>query len=440
MSGETYAALMFPALFLLVFLGIPISFALFGIAFLFGIPIFKDFIGLQLYGSILQTATQYLLSAVPPFVLMGAVLERSGIAERLFKAMQLWLGRLPGGLALATISMAAVFAASTGIVGAVEVVIGIMTIPVMLSYHYSRSLVAGTICAGGSLGTMIPPSVVVVIYASVAQMSVGQLFAGILLPGVIMIGLFLGYIVIRCVLRPEDGPPAVSKDDDTPLGQKLWVTLTALLPATGLIVAVLGSIMVGIASPTEAASVGALGAIVLTVAYGRFNTEMAIDTLKRTLLINCMIMMIVVGGTMFAAIFQVHGGHRLVGNVVDYLDLAPAAMLVMMLLIVFLAGFILDWVSVVLICLPIFLPLIKSIGVDPIWFAVLMIIVIQTSYLTPPMAPSIFYLRSIAPPEIGYRDMYMGVAPFVVCQVLVLVLVVLFPALAEYLPAQFSAF
>ena len=425
MSGETYAALMFPALFLLVFLGI---------------PIFKDFIGLQLYGSILQTATQYLLSAVPPFVLMGAVLERSGIAERLFKAMQLWLGRLPGGLALATISMAAVFAASTGIVGAVEVVIGIMTIPVMLSYHYSRSLVAGTICAGGSLGTMIPPSVVVVIYASVAQMSVGQLFAGILLPGVIMIGLFLGYIVIRCVLRPEDGPPAVSKDDDTPLGQKLWVTLTALLPATGLIVAVLGSIMVGIASPTEAASVGALGAIVLTVAYGRFNTEMAIDTLKRTLLINCMIMMIVVGGTMFAAIFQVHGGHRLVGNVVDYLDLAPAAMLVMMLLIVFLAGFILDWVSVVLICLPIFLPLIKSIGVDPIWFAVLMIIVIQTSYLTPPMAPSIFYLRSIAPPEIGYRDMYMGVAPFVVCQVLVLVLVVLFPALAEYLPAQFSAF
>ncbi|MCG8695824.1 MAG: TRAP transporter large permease subunit, partial [Minwuiales bacterium] len=294
--------------------------------------------------------------------------------------------------------------------------------------------------AGGSLGTMIPPSVVVVIYASVAQMSVGQLFAGILLPGVIMIGLFRGYIVIRCVLRPEDGPPAVSKDDDTPLGQKLWVTLTALLPATGLIVAVLGSIMVGIASPAEAASVGALGAIVLTVAYGRFNTEMAIDTLKRTLLINCMIMMIVVGGTMFAAIFQVHGGHRLVGNVVDYLDLAPAAMLVMMLLIVFLAGFILDWVSVVLICLPIFLPLIKSIGVDPIWFAVLMIIVIQTSYLTPPMAPSIFYLRSIAPPEIGYRDMYMGVAPFVVCQVLVLVLVVLFPALAEYLPAQFSAF
>ena len=440
MSGETYAALMFPALFLLVFLGIPISFALFGIAFLFGIPIFKDFIGLQLYGSILQTATQYLLSAVPPFVLMGAVLERSGIAERLFKAMQLWLGRLPGGLALATISMAAVFAASTGIVGAVEVVIGIMTIPVMLSYHYSRSLVAGTICAGGSLGTMIPPSVVVVIYASVAQMSVGQLFAGILLPGLIMIGLFLGYSVSRCLLRPADGPPAVSKDDDTPLGQKLWVTLTALLPATALIVAVLGSIMVGIASPTEAASVGALGAILLTVAYGRFNTGMAIDTLKRTLLINCMIMMIVVGGTMFAAIFQVHGGHRLVGNVVDYLDLAPAAMLVMMLLIVFLAGFILDWVSVVLICLPIFLPLIKSIGVDPIWFAVLMIIVIQTSYLTPPMAPSIFYLRSIAPPEIGYRDMYMGVAPFVVCQVLVLVLVVLFPALAEYLPAQFSAF
>ena len=436
MGSELLAALMFPALFVLIFCGIPIAFALLGTAFLFGLPLFAELIGIQLYNTVLQVATQYVLSAAPPFVFMGAMLEKSGIGERLFAAMQLWLGRLPGGLALATMSMAALFAASTGIVGAVEVVIGMMAIPVMMSCAYNRSLIAGTICAGGSLGTMIPPSLVIVIYAAVAKMSVGQLFAGVLFPAAIMIFLFLGYIVLRCVLRPEDGPPVSSEEMRLPLPRKLYITATALLPALALIVAVLGSILIGVASPTEAASVGALGTVVLTIMYRRLTWRVLVETLKRTLLINTMLMMIVVSGTMFSNIFRVHGGNQLVTQFVSFMDLTPFWTVSLFLLIVFLVGFILDWVSVVLICLPVFLPVMDGLGIDPIWFAITMIIVIQTSYLTPPMAPSIFYLKSIAPPEIGYRDMYQGVAPFVVCQIIVLILVMFYPELSTYLPAR----
>jgi len=439
MSGEVLAALMFPALFVLVFLGIPIAFALFGIAFFFGLPVFGEIVGIQLYNTVLQVATQYLLSAVPPFIFMGAMLERSGIAERLFQALQLWLGRLPGGLAIATMIMGAIFAASTGIVGAVEVVIGLMAIPAMMSYRYRRSLIAGTICAGGSLGTMIPPSLVVVIYASVAQMSVGQLFAAMLIPGGLMVALFLGYIILRCLLRPADGPPA-AEVADVPVIEKIRITFFALVPASLLIVAVLGSIMLGVASPTEAASVGAVGVVILAAFSGKLTPQTMFEALRSTVIVNSMIMLIVTTGTMFSNIFRIHGGHRLVDNALTYLDLSSGSTVALCLAIVFLLGFILDWVSIVLICLPIFLPALAGHGIDAVWFAVLMMVVIQTSYLTPPMAPSIFYLRSIAPPQITYKDMYLGVTPYICCQVLVLILVILLPWLATYLPAVLVSF
>jgi len=433
MSGEVLAALMFPALFVFVFLGLPISFSLLATAFLFGLPIYGNVIGLQMYAGITQTASQFLLSAVPPFVFMGFMLERSGIAERLFQALRMWLGRLPGGLALASMSMAAVIAASTGIVGAVEVVIGVMAIPAMLQYGYSRVLVSGTICAGGSLGTMIPPSIVVVIYASVANMSVGQLFAGVLAPGMIMVTLFFGYILVRCIMKPEEGPRA-PVEDIVPIAQRLWITLTAFVPAVVLILAVLGAIIVGIATPTEAASVGAVGAVLLTICYGRMSWMVLKETLTQTLLVNCMILLIVVGGSMFSGVFRIHGGNELVSTVVDTLGVGQLGLVLLLLAVVFIAGFILDWVSIVLICLPIFVPLLAAANIDPIWFAVLMVVVIQTSYLTPPMAPSIFYLRSIAPPEITYSDMYWGVLPFVACQVITLILVFAWPELATWLP------
>jgi tripartite ATP-independent transporter DctM subunit len=433
--------LMFVVLFALVFLGVPVAFSLLATAFVFGMGVFGDkVVGIQLYGMVQQTAQQYLLSAIPPFIIMGCILERSGIAERLFQVLQLWMGRLPGGLALATIAMGAIFAASTGIVGAVEVVIGVMTIPVMMRYGYKKDLIAGTICAGGSLGTMIPPSLVAVIYASIANMSVGQLYAGMLLPGLLMVGMFLVYIVARCILYPQDGPPVARSEIDIPLGRKLWITLTGFLPAVVLIAAVLGTTMFGIASPTEAASVGALCALVLTALYGRLSWEMFSDAVRRTLLINCMIMLIVVGGTMFASIFRVQGGEKLVQAIVADLDIGTYGVLLICLGIIFVAGFILDWVSIVLICLPIFMPIVSALKIDPVWFATLMIISIQTSYLTPPMAPSIFYLKSIAPPEIGYGDMVRGVLPFVFAQALTLLAIMLMPWLATYLPGQLKGF
>ncbi|MEM7696339.1 MAG: TRAP transporter large permease subunit [Pseudomonadota bacterium] len=439
MESEVLAALMFPTLFLFVFLGIPVAFALIATAFLLAFPEFGFRTPVQLYNSIQGTASQFLLTAIPAFVFMGVMLEASGISERLFKAMQVWLGRLPGGLSLASVAMAAIIAASTGIVGAVEVVIGVMAIPIMMRNGYSKSLISGTICAGGSLGTMIPPSIVVVIYASIANESAGKLFAAVLFPAGIMVALFLGYIFLRALLRPQDAPP-VMDGVDLSLGQKLWVSLTGIVPAFFLIGAVLGAILMGVATPTEAASLGALGALILTIAYGRFTFKVLFDTLRRTLLINCMIMLIVAGGNMFAGIFRLHQGNALVEQLVVTSGLSDWGILFVLILIVFIAGFILDWVSVVLITLPIFLPILAGANIDTIWFAAIMVIVIQTSYLTPPMAPSIFYLRSIAPKEISFGDMYRGVLPFIACQLLVLALVLLFPGLATYLPAQLQGF
>lgn len=434
MQGETLAALMFPCLFLFVLLGLPISFSLLTTAAIFAWPLFGEAVANQLYAGITQTASSFVLSAVPPFIFMGFMLERSGVAERLFDALQMWLVRLPGGMALATMGMAGILAASTGIVGAVEVLIGVMAIPAMMARNYDRALISGVICAGGSLGTMIPPSIVVVIYATVAQLSVGQLFLAVMLPAAIMVTFFIGYVLTVTFLRPQMAP-ADTQAQDIPLPEKLMTTLTALVPMVALIVAVLGSISFGIASPTEAASVGALGTILLTMAYGRFTLATFWDALRQTLLVNSMILLIVVGGTIFSGTFRIHGGNELVRDIFAMTGFGDTGVILLMLLVVFVAGFILDWVSVILICLPIFIPVFTGISVDPLWFAVLMIVVIQTSYLTPPMAPSIFYLRSIAPPEITYRDMYRGVVPFIAAQILTLLLVFTFPGLATWLPS-----
>ena len=440
MSGGLLAALMFPALFALIFLGIPVSFSLAGVAFLFGIGVFGDVIGAVFYDRLLGVSTASTLAAVPLFVFMGAVLERSAIAERLFRVMQVWFGFMPGGLGIAAITMSAVFAAATGIIGAVEAVIGMMAIPAMMKLGYDRGLISGTICAGGSLGTIIPPSIVVIIYASLAELSIGALFAGIMIPGGLMVALFILYIAGRAWLRPQDGPPAPREVYAIPLRQKLIVTVQGLVPAVLLVAAVLGAILGGIASPTESASVGAVGAMLLTLFYREFSLKVLRESVTKTLTVTAMVMMIVVGGTMFSSVFLVIGGGSLIRDTVASLQLGPAGMVALFLFIVFLLGFVLDWITVVLICLPIFLPLLRGAGVDQIWFAVMMTVVIQTAYLTPPMAPAVFYLRTIAPPEITYRDMYLGVAPFVALEAIVLAIVALVPATATYLPSVLIGF
>ena len=435
---EIPALWMFPALFAFVFLGIPVAFSMIGLSFAFGYWFFGDTLGQQMFSRLQDTSQNYVLTALPLFIFMGAALERSGIAERLFYAIQLWIGRLRGGLGLTSISMCGIFAACSGVVGAVETVVGMMAIPPMMKYRYKHDLIAGTICAGGSLGTIIPPTVVVVVYGSIVEESIGDLFAGVIIPGFLMMFLFLAYIAIRCHLRPEDGP-AVPKEefDRVTTFEKIKMTLVAMVPAIFLIAAVLGSILAGIASPTEAAGVGAFGAVVLIVAYGRMTWRVAFEVIERAIRVNAMVMFTILGGIMFSSIFLVNGGNDLIRVFLATFQPTPTQLVVLMLMVFFFLGFILDWVAILLICMPIFTPLIRSIGVDPIWFGIMVCVVIQTSYLTPPVAPSIFYLRAIAPPEITYGSMFLGVVPFVVCQVMVLLLVAFYPPTALYLPELF---
>ncbi len=432
---EIPAIWMFPALFVLVFMGIPVAFAMIGLSFAFGYWFFGDTLGPQMFSRLKDVSSNYVLTALPLFIFMGSALERSGIADRLFRAIQLWIGRLRGGLALTSISMCSIFAACSGVVGAVETVVGMMAIPPMVKQRYKHDLISGTICAGGSLGTIIPPTVVVVVYGSVVEESIGDLFAGVVVPGLLMTLLFIVYIALRCHLRPEDGPALEADEMRVPTIEKLRITAVALVPAIVLIVAVLGSILAGIASPTEAAAVGAFGAVALIVAYGRMSWDIAMQVVERAIRVNVMVMFTVLGGVMFSAIFMVNGGNDLIRVFLDTFEPGPVELTILMLAVFFVLGFILDWVSIVLICMPIFTPLIRSVGIDPIWFGIMVCIVIQTSYLTPPVAPSIYYLRAIAPPEITYGEMFRGVVPFVICQLIVLAVVAFYPPTALYLPS-----
>ncbi|MBU0723984.1 MAG: TRAP transporter large permease subunit [Alphaproteobacteria bacterium] len=438
MSTLPLAAWMFPAALTMIFVGMPVSLSLIVVAIGFSIPFFgAELAGLQLYRFIGSVAANNALAAVPLFIFMGAVLENSGIGGRVFNAMKLWLGRLPGGLALATMAMCAIFAAGTGIVGAVEVMVGLLAIPAMVANKYDKGLISGTICAGGSLGTMIPPSIVVIIYASVAQMPVGDMLAGTLIPALIMVTLFFGYILVYCILKPSAAPKVDPAEFDIPLSTKLWITVKAIIPPAILVTSVVGSILMGIAAVSEAAAVGAAGAVLLTIFYGDFSWKGTWQAAVKTIVITSMIMLIVVGGTMFTSVFRLQGGGQLVNDMVRALDLGPTGLLLLFLGIVFVMGALLDWVSVVLICIPLFMPFLAPAGIDPLWFGILVIIMIQTSYLTPPMAPSIFYLRGIAPKDFTTVEMYKGVVPFVICQVITGIVVYFWPATALWLPAFF---
>ncbi len=427
------AALMVPSIFTLIFLGFPVAFALMGAALVFGYAVFGSNIGLQFFGRVIELSNNYVLAAIPLFVFMGSTLEESGIAKKLFDATKLWLGRLPGGLALTTVVMCSIFAATSGLVGAVEIVVGMMAIPAMMKAGYRKDLIAGSVCAGGSLGTMIPPSVIVVVYASIADISVGDVFAGMVIPSLVMVALFCGWIVGAAWMNPSIAPPVPKHELDIPLRDKLWITATALVPCVALILAVLGSIFAGVASPTEAAALGAVGAVVLTAIYGNLSFGMLADIAKRTILITAMTMLIILGGMMFTSVFLVNGGTEMVKGVISGLSLGSTGTIVLFLTIVMALGFVLDWISIILITVPIFSAVLKDFDINPVWFGVMMCIALQTSYLTPPMAPSIFYLRSIAPKEITYGDMYRGVIPFVVMQLLTLLAVALMPWTATYL-------
>ena len=435
------ALLMFPALLVLIFMGFPVAFSLMGTALVFGYIRFGDAaIGLFV-AKVDDVASNYVLGAVPLFIFMGSLLERSGVAERLFEAIHMWTRRLPGGLAIGTVLLCVVFAAATGIVGATETVVGLLAIPVMLRYAYNKSLISGTICAGGSLGTIIPPSVVVVILGPVADVSIGDLFAGMIIPGLMLASCYVVYIFVRCMLRPEDGQRLPPQDDEPPLLQKLWITATALVPPLSLISLVLGTILAGLATPTEAAACGALGSLIMTLAYRTLTFAILREALFKTVVITAMILLILMGGSMFAGVFTAAGGLIGTQQLMAASALSGWQTMAILLLIAFAAGFVLDLISLILIVIPIAMPIITGFtfyGLDPsqvkVWFLICFLIMIQTSYLTPPMAPAIFYLRGISPPEITLIHMYKGVVPFIALHMVVLAAVLAFPWLSLWLP------
>jgi len=425
--------LMFPALIVLIALGIPIAFSMVLVASVFGFIRFEEIVFRQFAQRVDEVASNYVLGAIPLFIFMGAILERAGIAERLFDAIYMWTRRLHGGLAIAALVMCTIFAAASGVVGATETLVGMLAIPAMLKRKYDNSLIAGTICAGGSLGTVIPPSIPVIVLAPIMTLPVGDLMAGILVPGLMMAAMFSLYIIISATLKPSLAPRDTDPDPFT-MGEKIRFTLKALVPPVVLIALVLGTLFSGLATPTEAAACGSAGVLFLALCYGKLSFKMVLDASLQTVSLTAMILAIVLAGVMFSGVLFASGGIAAIRGFLDSFGFGTAGVIALILIITFILGFAVELTSIVLIMTSISVPILKLYDVDLLWFSIVFLITLQTSYLTPPMAPSIFYLRAIAPPTMTLKQMYWGVIPFILCQLIVLALVITFPELATWMP------
>jgi len=436
MSPEIIVILMFAGLFLGIFFGFPTAFVLGGLSMIIGC----FFLGPEVFGFFVVrlegVMKNYDLLAVPLFLFMGVFIEKAGVAERLYNALYLILGGLRGGLGISTIAICAVFAAATGVVGASEVTIGLMALPAMLSRNYNISLTCGAICAGGTLGILIPPSVMIVVYGPVAGLSVGRLFLGALVPGILLALLYIIYMGVRCYFRPQDGPPMPPEERAVPLKGKVILLLTSVVPCALLILAVLGSIFFGIAAVTEAAAVGAISSTALAAAYGRLNFQVVKEACLSTLLITSMILMIAIAASFFSTVFVAVGGDDVISRLFLDLPLGRWGILFSIMFLLIVLGTVIDWIGIVFIVVPLITPIADKLGFDPIWFATLVMVNLQISFLTPPFAYSIFYLKGITPPEVQTSDIYRGVIPFVGLQVIGLMLCILFPGLITFLPGM----
>nr|WP_300989009.1 TRAP transporter large permease subunit [Thiocapsa sp.] len=427
--------------------GTALAFALIGEVFGLFEPAFLEALPNRLYG----VMTNETLIAVPLFVFMGVMLERSRVAESLLDTMAMLFGPLRGGLGISVTLVGMLLAASTGIVGATVVTMGLLSMPIMMRRGYSPSLAAGTICASGTLGQIIPPSIVLVLLGDVlssayqqAQLemgiwspetvSVGDLFVGALVPGLMLVGLYILYIVGVAVFRPE-AVPAMPREDRPIDGAALaWRVVSVLIPPLFLVVAVLGSILGGFATPTEAASVGAVGALILAAARGRLNVSTLREVVRQTTVVTSMVFLIFIGAAIFSLVFRGFGGDDLVTEFLTGLPGGVVGAVALVMLVMFLLGFILDFIEITFVVVPIVGPVLLAMGLDPVWLGVMMAINLQTSFLTPPFGFALFYLRGVAPPEITTLHIYKGVAPFILIQLLVLGLLALWPALATWLP------
>lgn len=437
MGTEISLLLLFVGLLLGVFLGFPVAFVMLGSGLLVGLlgggTSFIYTLLLRTYG----VMEHYELVAIPLFVYMGMMLSKSGAAERLFSAFHVSLGGLRGGLAITTVAICTIMAAATGIVGASVVSMGLFALPAMLKRNYDKALSTGAICAGGTLGILIPPSVMLVVYGPMAALSVGRLFMGALFPGLILSFLYVIYIAVKCYFKPELGPPLPRSERDIGLRKKTWLIITSLIPTLFVILAVMGSIFFGVAAPTEAAAMGAIAAILLAIFYRKLDRKTLKESIFGSLKVVAMIMWTVIGAFVFTGAFMVVGGGELVKSTLLALTVDPIVMLLIMGLAFLLLGFVMEWIGIIPILVPIFGPVISEIGLDPLWAAIVFCMIMQTSFLTPPMAPTLFYLKGVAPPSISFgRHIVRGIIPFLILQLIGVVVVIVFPQLALWLPAH----
>jgi len=434
-SIELITVLMVGAIAVLLIMGLPLAFVTGAVAMTVAVSEF-GLNGLFLIESrITSLVREFVLVAVPMFILMASVLERSGVARDLFRAMHILAGGLRGGLAIQTMVVAVLMAAMTGIIGGEIILLGLVALPQMLRLKYDRSLAIGTICAGGSLGTMIPPSIVLIIYGLTAGVDIGQLFVATIMPGLLLATIYVSYIVIRCQLNPELGPPAPLEERQLPREEKLRLFIGLSLPL-GVAASVLGSIYLGIASVSEAAGMGALGAIVSAGVRRELTWTMLREALYQTMNTCGMLLWITFGATALIGIYNRMGGDTFVEGLITGLPLGPLGIIMVMMAILIILGMFMDWIGICLLTMPIFVPVVITLGYSPIWFGILFCMNMQISYLTPPFGPAAFYLKGVAPPGIELGHIYNAMWPFIALQACGLALVLLFPEIALWLPGQ----
>ena len=439
--------MMFAALAILLFSGFPVGFVLGGVGLAFGFVgmYFDVFSQIELFNLVLRIwgiADNLVLVAIPMFIFMGTMPERAGVAADLLHCLQVLLRRTPGGLALAVTVMGTILAATTGIIGASVVMISLMALPVMIERRYNTELATGTIAASGTLGILIPPSIMLVIMADLLGRSVGTLFVAAVFPGLILSGLYFAYIFTLCRLKPEFAPPLPKEMGPQTPGELFLLLMRGFIPTVFLILLVLGSIVLGWATPTEAAGVGAGGAVLLAVINRKLTWKVLKEVVERTAITNGMIFFLFVGATAFSYVFRSLGGDDLIEDLIYALGVGPWGILFILMGVAFLLGFFFDWIEITLIVLPVFAPILAGLDFGEhlpkaevvYWFAILLAVNLQTSFLTPPFGFALFYMKGVAPPEVKIQQIYRGIIPFVMLQLVGLGLVIGFPEIAMWLP------
>jgi len=430
-----WITLLLVLLFIAVLLaGLPLAFSTGSVAVLFTLLLFGPDTLLLIVTRIFTMMNNFILVAVPLFIFMACILESSGVAEDLFRTVYVWSGRLRGGLAIATVIACVIMAAMVGIIGAEVTTFGLIALPAMFNRGYDKRLALGSVCCGGALATLIPPSVVFIMFGLVAGVSVGKLYIAGILPGILVASLYSGYILIRAYINPALAPEAPPEERNIPLKKKVSMLTRLILPGF-IVVAVLGTIYLGIATPTEAAGTGSVGAIISAAVYRKLNWKMIKDAAIRTMKITCMLIWLFFGATAIIGFYTLAGGTEFVAKALLGLPLGRIGILVIMQLIWIVLGCFLDWIGILLLTVPLFLPIMQDLEFDLVWMGVLYCLNMQISYISPPFGPGVFYLKAVTPEDITIGEIFRSTMPFFLLLVFAIILVNLFPQIALWLPS-----